>query len=108
MTQKMTHFRYFKTFQKFKFFPILASSLPLVKTSQRESTAWNDSARSRYLNRVRDFSSPEKIFTVFASIHKPFDERFMTLNDFIASFVPDMCPTVGAKRFESLFISMSK
>lgn len=52
---------------------------------------WKESVKSNYNKRIRNLSSVEKVFNVFASIHKEGDPiwvRYMTIEDFINSLVP--------------------
>ena len=46
-----------------------------------------------YENRIRDYSTPDKIFRYFATlrvVHDGLDEVFMTPDDFVRSITPGM------------------
>lgn len=53
-----------------------------------EAPSWTDKIKGNYQNRIRQFSTPEKQFEVFASIKGDSGESFMTLADFRDSILP--------------------
>eukprot|EP00026_Physarum_polycephalum_P007909 Phypoly_transcript_07980.p1 GENE.Phypoly_transcript_07980~~Phypoly_transcript_07980.p1 ORF type:complete len:361 (-),score=39.55 Phypoly_transcript_07980:378-1460(-) len=48
---------------------------------------WKNSVMTNYENRIRSFSSPEKVFSVFASVNKN-GHNYMTVEDFIRALIP--------------------
>jgi Ca2+-binding EF-hand superfamily protein len=48
---------------------------------------WKNSVMTNYESRIRDFSSPEKVFSVFASVSKD-GHNYMTVDDFIRALIP--------------------
>ncbi|EFA81158.1 hypothetical protein PPL_05995 [Heterostelium album PN500] len=67
---------------------VLATSVVLAAD---ETTAhqpnWREKIFTNYQDRIREFSTPEKIFQTFASINKN-GEYFMTLDDFVRAVLP--------------------
>uniref|UniRef100_A0A6A7FXH6 Calciumbinding atopy-related autoantigen 1 n=1 Tax=Hirondellea gigas TaxID=1518452 RepID=A0A6A7FXH6_9CRUS len=56
-----------------------------------ESLGWREKIKGNYENRIRDLSTPEKIFSTFASVHKDGDDvwvKYMTIPDFVHSVLP--------------------
>jgi len=59
-------------------------STPQLSTKWNE---WKQSMMTNYESRIREFSSPEKIFSVFASASKN-GRMYMTIDDFIRALIP--------------------
>ncbi|EGG14948.1 putative protein serine/threonine kinase [Cavenderia fasciculata] len=69
----------------------VSSALYLKESDQQEVEKHQPTLREKiitnYQNRIREFSTPEKIFETFASISKN-GESFMTLDDFVSAILP--------------------
>jgi len=66
--------------------PILAS---MAESQERheEGSSWKEKWRARYNSKIRNWSTPEKIFSVFATVRKD-GASFMTLEDFCDAILP--------------------
>ncbi|KAL6045215.1 Calcium uptake protein 1, mitochondrial, variant 2 [Balamuthia mandrillaris] len=49
---------------------------------------WREKVAGNYGNRIREWSSPEKIFSTFATVKKSDGEYYMTLEDFCNAILP--------------------
>eukprot|EP01133_Synstelium_polycarpum_P007731 gene7731-9061_t len=55
--------------------------------ASKSQQTWREKIINNYHNRIREYSTPEKIFQTFASIHRN-GEDFMTLDDFVRAILP--------------------
>lgn len=55
---------------------------------EEEKVDWTNAVKGNYDNRIRFFSSPDKIFSTFATQQSESGEWFMTLDDFIHAVLP--------------------
>ncbi|KYR00347.1 hypothetical protein DLAC_03090 [Tieghemostelium lacteum] len=71
----------------------LVGGIALVMSSnvflddQKKEPTWREQIITNYQNRIREYSTPEKIFQCFASV-KQNGESFMTVEDFIRAILP--------------------
>jgi len=56
-------------------------------TAGQKWDEWKQSMMTNYDNRIREFSSPEKVFSVFASVSKN-GMMYMTIDDFLKALIP--------------------
>mmetsp|Transcript_25621 Transcript_25621/g.64301 ORF Transcript_25621/g.64301 Transcript_25621/m.64301 type:complete len:486 (-) Transcript_25621:75-1532(-) len=56
-------------------------------TAASEALDWRERIRGNYNNRIRSLSTPEKVFSTFASVHVN-GKDFMTLDDLCAALLP--------------------
>jgi len=57
------------------------------ESESSSASSWKNSVMTNYENRIRSFSSPEKVFSVFASVSKN-GHNYMTVEDFIRALIP--------------------
>ncbi|EGC29805.1 hypothetical protein DICPUDRAFT_158565 [Dictyostelium purpureum] len=64
---------------------ILTTSVILAEDENKQT--WREKIINNYQNRIREFSTPEKVFQIFASVRKN-GQSYMTVEDFIRAILP--------------------
>lgn len=74
--------------ERFKRSTAFASETSASSSAPSAVEKWKDKMKGNYNDRIRRWSSPEKLFEVFASVKKESGQLFMTLSDFRDSLLP--------------------
>jgi len=76
---------------------VILKRLQEKKTVKQALSDWKQTMMTNYENRIRELSTPEKVFSYFASVTKG-RHKYMTPDDFMRSIIPFQQRTKSSSR----------